>query len=45
MAEKGFNVDQTMVEHAVQSAYEKSDLTPTVNPNAKPITGVVINHD
>lgn len=45
LAEKGFNVDQTMVEHAVQSAYEKSDLTPTVNPNTKPITGVVINHD
>lgn len=43
--EKGFDVDQTMVEHAVQSAYEKSDLTPTVNPNTKPITGVVINHD
>lgn len=45
LVEKGFDVDQTMVEHAVQSAYEKSDLTPTVNPNAKPITGVVINHD
>lgn len=45
LAEKGFDVDQTMVEHAVQSAYEKSDLTPTVNPNTKPITGVVINHD
>lgn len=45
LAEKGFDVDQTTVEHAVQSAYEKSDLTPTVNPDAKPTTGVVINHD
>ena len=45
LAEKGFDVDQTTVEHAVQSAYEKSDLTPTVNPNTKPTTGVVINHD
>lgn len=45
LAEKGFDVDQTTVEHAVQSAYEKSDLTPTVNPDDKPTTGVVINHD
>lgn len=45
LAEKGFDVGQTTVEHAVQSAYEKSDLTPTVNPNTKPTTGVVINHD
>lgn len=45
LAEKCFDVDQTTVEHAVQSAYEKSDLTPTVNPNTKPTTGVVINHD
>lgn len=45
LAEKGFDVDQTTVEHAVQSAYEKSDLTLTVNPNTKPTTGVVINHD
>ena len=45
LADKGFNVSQATVEHAVQSAYEKSDLTPTVNPNTKPTTGVVINHD
>ena len=45
LAEKGFDVDQTTVEHAVQSAYEKSDLTPTVDPNEKPTTGVVISHD
>lgn len=45
LADKGFNVDQATVEHAVQSAYEKSDLTPTVNPDDKPTTGVVINHD
>ena len=44
LAEKGFDVDQTTVEHAVQSAYEKSDLTPTVDPTAKPTTGVVIDH-
>ena len=29
LAEKGFNVSQATVEHAVQTAYEKSDLTPT----------------
>ena len=45
LADKGFNVDQTTIEHAVQSAYEKSDLTPTVDPNEKLTTGVVINHD
>lgn len=45
LADKGFNVDQATVNHAVQAAYEKSDLTPTVNPDAKPTTGVVINHD
>ena len=44
LADKGFNVSQATVEHAVQSAYEKSDLTPTVNPEDKPTTGVVINH-
>ena len=44
LADKGFNVDQATVDHAVQSAYEKSDLTPTVNPDDKPTTGVVINH-
>lgn len=45
LADKGFNVSQATVEHAVQSAYEKSDLTPTVNPDDKPTTGVVISHD
>ncbi|MGK4125699.1 phage holin, LLH family [Limosilactobacillus vaginalis] len=45
LADKGFNVSQATVEHAVQSAYEKSDLTPTVDPNEKPTTGVVISHD
>lgn len=30
---KGFNVDDKFVKHAVQAAYEKSDLTPTVDPN------------
>ena len=45
LADKGFDIDQGTVEHAVQSAYEKSDLTPTVDPNEKPTTGVVISHD
>ena len=44
LADKGFDVQRETVEHAVQSAYEKSDLTPTVDPNAKPQTGVVV-HD
>ena len=45
LAAKGFDVKQETVEQAVQSAYEKSDLTPTVDPNAKPQTGVVVSHD
>ena len=45
LAEKGFNVSQSTVEHAVQTAYEKSDLTPTVDPSQKPQTGVVVSHD
>lgn len=44
LADKGFDVHQEMVEHAVQAAYEKSDLTPTVDPNKEPQTGVVV-HD
>lgn len=44
LADKGFNVSQAAVEHAVQSAYEKSDLTPTVDPNEKPQTGVVVHN-
>lgn len=45
LADKGFDVKRETVEQAVQSAYEKSDLTPTVDPNAKPQTGVVVSHD
>lgn len=30
---KGINIDMKQVQAAVQSAYEKSPLTPTVNPN------------
>ena len=30
---KGFSVDDKFVNHAVQAAYEKSDLTPTIDPN------------
>lgn len=33
---KGFNVDDKFVKHVVQAAYEKSDLTPTVDPDKKP---------
>ncbi len=44
LAAKGFDVHQETVEHAVQAAYEKSDLTPTVDPNKEPQTGVVV-HD
>lgn len=45
LADKGFDVKQATVEQAVQSAYEKSDLTPTVDPTQKPQTGVVVSHD
>ena len=44
LADKGFDVHQETVEHAVQAAYEKSDLTPTVDPNKAQQTGVVV-HD
>lgn len=44
LADKGFEVQRETVEHAVQAAYEKSDLTPTIDPNEKPQTGVVV-HD
>ena len=45
LADKGFDVKREMVEQAVQAAYEKSDLTPTVDPNTKPQTGVVVHND
>lgn len=45
LADKGFEVDDTVVNHAVQAAYEKSDLTPTVDPTNEPQTGVVISND
>lgn len=45
LADKGFDVKRETVEQAVQSAYEKSDLTPTVDPSQKPQTGVVVSHD
>lgn len=45
LADKGFDVHRETVEHAVQAAYEKSDLTPTVDPNKAPQTGVVVSHD
>ena len=45
LADKGFKVDDKVVSHAVQAAYEKSDLTPTVDPTNEPQTGVVISND
>lgn len=44
LSDKGFNVPVSTVNHAVQAAYEKSDLTPTVDPNEQPQTGVAV-HD
>lgn len=44
LADKGFNVQRQTIEHAVQAAYEKSDLTPTVDPTAQPQTGVVVHN-
>lgn len=44
MAEHGHAVSQETVNHAVQAAYEKSDLTPTVDPTQKPQTGVVVHN-
>lgn len=44
LADKGFDVSQSTVEHAIQSAYEKSDLTPT-NPQSDQIkTGVTVTN-
>ena len=45
LADKGFKVDDKVVDHVVQSAYEKSDLTPTVDPTNEPQTGVVVTHE
>lgn len=44
LANKGFNVSDETINHAVQTAYEKSDLTPTVNPDEQPKTGVVVDN-
>lgn len=44
LADKGFDVQRQTIEHAVQAAYEKSDLTPTVDPTAQPQTGVVVHN-
>ncbi|WP_367333754.1 phage holin, LLH family [Limosilactobacillus sp.] len=44
LADKGFDVQRQTVEHAVQAAYEKSDLTPTVDPDKEPQTGVVVHN-
>lgn len=44
LTDKGFDVKHDTITTAVQAAYEKSNLTPTVNPDEKPQTGVVV-HD
>lgn len=44
LANKGFNVSDETINHTVQAAYEKSDLTPTVNPDEQPKTGVVVDN-
>lgn len=44
LANKGFNISDETINHAVQAAYEKSDLTPTVNPDEQPKTGVVVDN-
>lgn len=44
LTDKGFDVQHDTITNAVQAAYEKSNLTPTVNPDEKPQTGVVV-HD
>ena len=33
---KGLHIDTKQIQAAVQSAYEMSMLTPTINPNEKP---------
>ena len=42
---KGLSATEGTIQSAVQSAYEKSDLTPTVNPDEKPQQGVVVSHE
>lgn len=42
---KGLSATEGTINSAVQAAYEKSDLTPTVNPNEKPQQGVVVSHE
>ena len=42
LADKGFDVSQSTVEHAVQTTYEKSDLTPAT-PKNQIKTGVIDN--
>lgn len=44
LTDKGFDVQHDTITNAVQAAYEKSNLTPTVNPDERPQTGVVV-HD
>lgn len=44
LADKDIKINDQVVNHVVQAAYEKSSLTPTVDPTTKPTTGVVIHN-
>lgn len=44
LADKDIKINDQVVNHVVQAAYEKSSLTPTVDPSTKPTTGVVIHN-
>lgn len=45
LLEKGLSATERTIHSAVQAAYEKRDLTPTVDPNEKPQQGVVVSHE
>lgn len=45
LVSKGLSATEGTIQTAVQTAYEKSDLTPTVKPDEKPQQGVVVSHE
>lgn len=44
MSKQGMQISKGLAASAVQAAYEKSNLTPTIDPNAETMTGVVESH-
>ena len=44
MSKQGMQISKGLAASAVQAAYEKSNLTPTINPNAETTTGVIESH-